>query len=190
MFNEEIILNNCEDEEFTSAVIKVFYDNLGLTNTMLSKYHYVSIEYDDLFQLAWDSFKKAVDVWVTQQQRYPLQAYYRTCLKHTIYKETQELLKYENAIDRTTEPALKGYYRWDQDVLDYELWVVVRRLLSKRNFEIIVQRFYYEKTLKEIGDYYNVSYETIRKSLKRSCNLLKNDKDVQDIGRLSGYIIR
>ena len=190
MFNEEIILDNYDDDEFTSAMIKVFYDNLGLTNAMLSKYHYASIEYDDLFQLAWDSFQNAVDVWIIQQQRYPLQAYYRTCLKHTIYKETQESVKYESVIDRTTEPILKGNYCWDQDVLNYELWLLARKLLSERNFEIIVQRFYYEKTLKEIGSYYNVSYETIRKSLKRSCDILKSNKDVQDIGRLSGYFIK
>lgn len=187
MFNEEILLEFSGSDQFTSVLIRVFYDNLKLTNAMLSKYHYYNLEYDDLFQLAWDSFNDAVSVWIAQNQRYPLQAYYRTCLKHTIYKETRESVKYESILDRAITNETDRCYNLEQDVLNYELWLVVQQILPARNFEIIVQRFYFEKTLKEIGDYFNVSYETIRKSIKSSCKILKSNKEIKDIGRMSGY---
>lgn len=189
MFNEEVLLETSKSDKFTNVVVGVFYDNLKLTNTMLSKYHYTNFEYDDLFQLAWDSFKDAVEVWIAQEQRYPLQAYYRTCLKHTVYKETREFIKYENIIDRSTVYEVDKPYCLEQDVLNYELWLVVQRILPKRDFEVVVQRFYFEKTLKEIGDYFNVSYETIRKIIKSSCQRLKNNNEIQDIGRMSGYSV-
>ena len=47
-------------------------------------------------------------------------------------------------------------------------------LADKELEEIMVKRFVENKTLKEIGDEYNTSYETIRKKLKKSMKIIRD----------------
>lgn len=67
--------------------------------------------------------------------------------------------------------------------LSKEIWKIVRKNISEMNYQILIYRFVYQMSYKQIGDLYNIGKERIRLRVLRSLNRLKCVIELQIIAK-------
>lgn len=148
------------DEEFEEALNNI--DNRLIMEKAVSSFH-KAIGYDELYRCKLIALWKALQKWQPEGRKFTsflYQKVYWECLK--VLKQQKKTHYLPIIID---EPEhISSNFEELIEILPYDMR------------DIIIKRFVYKMTLREISQFYGSCHETIRRKIRRALIILKNNQ--------------